>query len=145
MRLARVVGVRLGAERGDLVHPALTRVGVDLVRPDRAELLTLGPDGVGPPFETRLDVRRTGIGGQVEVVVGPPAVDEQVTHGAADQVQAMPGRPETLGDRIELAQDGGEALGDHSTSVLGVAAAAPKHSTFAATSPERTVTAAVND
>ena len=112
---------------------------------DRPELLALVPDRVGPSLQARLDLRRTSVGGQIQIEVGPATVDEQIADRAADQIQLVPRCAKPLGDRVELAQDGGESLGDHTASVLGPAAAAPVRSIGAfSTSGGRTVTTGVS-
>ena len=63
IRLARVVVVDLCAVGGDLVD------AIALLGADRAEPLALGPDGVGPPVEAGLDLRRHGVGGRIEVAL----------------------------------------------------------------------------
>ena len=114
-RLAGVVAVHLGPERRDLEHPIDPADGPAL-RPDRPERLALVPHRVGPAPEACPDLVGPGVGGEVEVETvdhGTIAGDEQVADRAADQVQAVPGRGETFGERGQLGQNGREAVRNH--------------------------------
>ena len=77
----------------------LASVGRDLVGAvallgaDGAKALSLGPDGIGPAAEQPLDLVRPGIGGGVEIAVHRQ-VEQQISDGATDQVQAVPGSGE---------------------------------------------------
>ena len=117
VRLARVVGVRLGAERRDLVDPR-SATGVALGT-DRSEPLALGPDRIGPSVEAPLDVGRPGIGGQVDVEVLRSAADQQVADGPADEVQTVTRVREPLGQRRQLGEHGREAVWDHDSPGYG--------------------------
>jgi hypothetical protein len=72
-----------------------------------------------PSLETPFDVRRAGIGGQVDVEVTSPGADQQVTHGAANEVETMTRGREPLGQRRQLGEHGREAVGDHETPGYG--------------------------
>ncbi len=113
MRLARLVGVRLGPEGRDLVDPLTARGVVANLGADRAELLALGPDRVRPALEAPLDLGRTGVGGQVEIEVVAPRPDEQVADRAANEVQAMAGLAESCSERGQLVQHGQQTFGNH--------------------------------
>ena len=65
------------------------------------------------PRSSALTSRRPGVGRQVEVELDPVGADQQVAHRAADEVQAVAGRGEPLGQRGQLVEDRGEAFGDH--------------------------------
>ena len=112
VRLPGVVGVRLGPERRDL-HRLQRPVAALVAHADGAELLALGPDGIGPSVDQPLDLGRTGVGGEVEIEPRPIRPDEQVADGAAHQVEAATGGPEAGGERGELVQHRREAVGDH--------------------------------
>jgi hypothetical protein len=79
-----VVGV--GPERGDLHGRA------PLGRAHRAERDPGVPDGVRPPREQLPDLFRSGVGREVEIVAEP--AEQRVPHGAADEVELVPGREE---------------------------------------------------
>lgn len=88
-----------------------------LLRADGAKALALGPQRVGPPGEDLLGFLGPRIGGCVEVehvdVRRVTPADEQVAHGAADQVETLPRGGESLGKRCQLGEDRREAFGDH--------------------------------
>ncbi len=44
---------------------------------------------------------------------------QEVAHGAADEVEPVPGRVEAVGEGLELGQHGSEAFGDHGGTRLG--------------------------
>ena len=119
VRLAGLVGVRLGPKCRDL-EDALAGLGAD-----RAEPLALRPHGVGPATQARLDLRRSGVGGQIEVEVRPTGIDEQVAHGAPDQVQTMPSRLEAGRERCELGEHWREAIGNHGPARIEVGPRTP--------------------
>ena len=113
VRFARFVGVGLGPEGGDLVDPLEPGLVVAHLGADRAELLPLGPDRIRPSLEAALDLRRAGVGGQIEIEVVAPRRDEQVAHRAADEIQPVSGIAEPSRERRQLAQDGRQTFGDH--------------------------------
>ena len=93
--------------------------------PDRPEALALGPDRVGPALHERLDLIRQGVGRQVEVRLGLDggiAVEQGVADRAADEVDAVPGRREALGELRRVGHQAAEALGNghvgHALTVL---------------------------
>ena len=88
-------------------------VGAGALGADRAEALALRPHRVGPAVEQRLDLRRAGVGGEVEVVAGRLDAEQEVADRPADEVEPVPGRGEALGQRRQLGEHGGEAGGDH--------------------------------
>ncbi len=112
VRLARLVGVRLGAERGDLQR-AHGAVGPLALGTDRPEPLPLRPHGVAPIAEQRLDLRRAGIRRQIEIVVLALDADKEVAHGAADEEQPMAGVGEPRRQGGELVEDRHEPGWDH--------------------------------
>ena len=86
------------------------------LRPDRPERLTLVPHRVGPAPDACPDLVGPSVGREVEVETvdhGTIAGDEQVADRAADQVQVVPGRGETFGERGQLGQNGLEAVRNH--------------------------------
>ena len=91
---------------------------VALLGADRAEPLALRPHRVGPAVEAGLDRVGAGVGGEVEVEVLARVVDQQVADAATDQVQAVPGGAEPVGERRQLGEHGGEAVGDHGPARL---------------------------
>ena len=96
--LAALRVVHLGPVGGDLHgHPGGHR-------PDGAEAFALGPQGVGPPAERRLDLLGRGVGREVEVLGQAVAAQEQVAHRAADEVQAMIAGAEALGQGAQAVQ-----------------------------------------
>jgi hypothetical protein len=80
---------------------------------DRAEPLALGPHGVRPAPQQRLDLVGSGGRRQVAVVRRIGDAEQQVTDRTADEVQPVPGGGEALGERRQLVEDRGEASGDH--------------------------------
>jgi hypothetical protein len=82
-----VVGVR--AERGDL-DDLVALAGADGAEGDAGV-----PHRVGPAGQQLLHGRRAGVGGEVQV--GAQPAQQRVPHAAADQVQRVPGRGETVG------------------------------------------------
>lgn len=88
-----------------------------LLRPDGAEALALGPQRIGPAGEDFLRFLWSCVGGGVEVegidVGGITPTNQQVAHGAADQVETLPGSGEPLGEWCQLGENRREAFGDH--------------------------------
>ena len=113
VRLARFIGVRLGPKRRDLIGPLEPALGIANLSADRAELLALGPDRVRPSVQAALDLRRASVGRQVEIEVAATRRDEQIAHGAADEVQPVSGLTEPRRERRQLAQDGRQTFGNH--------------------------------
>ena len=107
VRLARVVGVRLGAERRDLVD-ALAALGAD-----RAEPLALRPDRVGEAVEQALIS-----GGRASVVKSrswssPVAPSSNSRTLPPTRYKRCPRAREPLGERGDLVQHRSEPVRDH--------------------------------
>ena len=88
MGLTRVVGIRLGAMRRDLVDSTV------LLGADRAEPFSLRPDRVGPAVQEGFDLRRSRIGSCIEVAFAADGRGEQIADRTADEVEAMASRRE---------------------------------------------------
>jgi hypothetical protein len=85
---------------------------------DGPEALALQPHRLRDGAHEVLDLVGTGVGGEVVVVAlldGAP--EEQVAHDAPDEVHAVAGGLEALGNRSELGEHRGEPLGDHGTTL----------------------------
>ena len=104
-------------------HVDLGPVGRDLVdlgalaAADGAEARALGPDVVGPAPHQALDLRRQGVGGQVEIVGrrGPRrAREERVPHRAPDQGEGLPRRGEPSRHLLGGVDIGAEPFGNRS-------------------------------
>jgi hypothetical protein len=106
VRLAGIRLVGLGAVGRDLVALAAAE------GPDGPEALPLGPQRVGPPLEDGLDLVGAGVRGGVHISIAL-APHEQVTHGAAHQVEPSARAVEPVGQRRELGQKRGEAVRNH--------------------------------
>ena len=59
------------------------------------------------------------VGGQIEIEVIAAGADEEIPDGATDEVQTVSCGIETVGERPELVQHRGEAVGDHGAPRLG--------------------------
>ena len=65
------------------------------------------------PVEAGPHLARAGVGGQVEVEVVGRLTEQQVAHGAADEIELVTSVGEALRQRRQLGEHGGEAFGDH--------------------------------
>ena len=141
VRLAGVVGVRLGPERRDLVHPlaAASVVRCAPIVPNRSPWVQIAS---AQPSRQRLDLVGTGVGGQVEVEVVTSVGDEEVADRSTDQVHPMAGRAKPRGERFEFAQHRRQPFGDHGRQVRTTAAPCDPHSAGASTFGAVTTTAA---
>src|SRR3954470_21328592 len=92
-------------------------LAVALLRADRAEPLALGPERVGPPLQQRLRRLGPGVGREVDVGHVDVAVDEQITHDAPDEVQAVTGGGEALGQGAGLFENRTQPLLYHGRKV----------------------------
>ncbi len=97
-RFARVVAVHLAAERRDLVDVPVADGA------DRPERLPGQIEIFGPRSHDLLDLVRSGVGGEVEVLFRFGTTDQRIPNRAPDQIEHLAGGAEAGG---ELTRGGG--------------------------------------